>query len=231
MMVNDLVSELSAFIETRLADVHTGMPAEVVSFNAETATATVQPLLKRTYVDAAGVRTVVLLPQIQGAPVQYPHGGGCSITWPLVPGERVWLSFAERSLDRWLASQDGAAVSPNDPRKHNLSDAIVMAGVDPTALRRPVDPSALVIRRELGEGETGPHAEVRLQPDGQVLLGEGATLGVAREGDGIEISRTTAPAFFTFLDAVASSGPATVPPFQGTIAGRITSASERIKAT
>lgn len=227
----DLLDELTRWLETRLALLHTITIGRVERFHAAEASADVQPLLRRTYLREGGAREVVTLPMITRAPVVYPRGGGWSQTWPLTQGDLVLLLVAERSLDRWLASADGAEVSPGDPRKHDLSDAVVLAGIAPWRRAPTVHATDMVLRREPAEGDTAPPAEVRLQPDGQVLLGEGATLGVAREGDGIEISRTTAPAFFTFLDAVASSGPATVPPFQGTIAGRITSASERIKAT
>lgn len=225
---DDLVDELSAWMETRLAGLHTVTVGRVVRFNVADPSADVQPLLKRTYVREGGEREVVTLPVISRAPVVYPRGGGWSQTWPLAPGDLVLLLVAERSLDRWSASADGAEVSPADPRRHDLSDAVVLAGIAPWRRAPVVDPAAMVLRREPAEGETGPHAEVRLQPDGQVLLGEGAVLGVAREGDQVQIDATTAPDLYALLNAASGLTGVAVP---STITGRISSASTRIKAT
>lgn len=232
----DVLDELSTFLETRLADLHTLTVARVVAFDATGPWADVQPLLKRTYVQADGTRLVVDLPQVQRAPVWYPRGGGWSMTWPLAAGDLVLLVCAERSLDRWLASAEGAAVSPEDPRKHALTDAVVFAGLAPTRRAPVVSTTDLVLAREAVAGSTDPRAEVRLQPDGVVLLGEGATLGVARETDQVEISSATAPAFYTHLSQLAAAAstpgltPPVVPPFTGPIVGRITSASARTRS-
>lgn len=166
----DILSELSTWLESRLADLHTALPARVVSFDPDGPTASVQPLARRTYVLVGGDRKVVDLPQIERAPVWYPRGGGWSMTWPLAPGDLVLLVVAERSLDRWLASHDGAAYSPGDPRKHDLSDGIVFAGFAPRAVGPTVDAEDLVIGQD---SEAANHSELRLKPTGEVFLSAG----------------------------------------------------------
>jgi hypothetical protein len=136
--------------------------------------------------------------------------------------------MAERSLDRWLASSDGAVVSPGDPRKHDLSDAIVLAGIAPWAKAAPVDPADLVITRE---GTEAGRAAVRLKSDGSVILGDGASLGVARETDMITVDPSTAPGLYAALAAIAGALTVPQPPFTGAISGRISSASGKVKAT
>lgn len=229
--MSDLLAELAAWLETRLAKVHTITIAEIVTFTGDPPRCSIQPLLKRTYSSDGGERQVVTLPQIEHCPILYPSGGGWSFTWPLKTGDKVLALVCERSTDRWLASQDGAAVSPDDPRKHDLSDAIVLAGIRPWAMTTPVDQADMVITREVIEGEEGPRAQIRLKPDGSVLIGEGATLGVARATDPIEITNVTAPALYAALAAIASGLTPAQPAFTGPIGGLIKTGSTKVKAT
>jgi hypothetical protein len=118
-------------IEGRLFDVHTGLPARVVSFDPSTQRADVQPLLQRVMVDEDENPTTVTIPVITNVPIQYPSGAGWSITWPLAPGDIVYLTFSERSLDEWLVAPPGNLVTPAQARKFDLSDAVILAGIRP----------------------------------------------------------------------------------------------------
>lgn len=116
-------------IEARLAEVHTSIPAQIVSFDDATCLATVQPCLKRKYtVD----NELVDLPKIVNVPVVMPRGGGAVIMFDLQPGDYVLLVFAERSIDKWITS--GGKVDPKDPRKHQLSDAFAIPGGYPKSV-------------------------------------------------------------------------------------------------
>lgn len=118
-------------IEGRLYDLHTGLPAKVVSFNPTKQSAVVQPLLVRVFVDENEQLQQIEMPQLKNVPVVFPAGGGWSITWPLAPGNIVHLTFAERSIDHWLEAPVGTAVDPVHERKHDLSDAIAVPGLRP----------------------------------------------------------------------------------------------------
>ncbi len=115
-------------IESRLADVHTAMPATIESYDAATGMAAVAPCLKRKY---AASGELVDLPVISNVPVLFPRGGGAAITFPLVKGDVVLLVFAERSVDAWKT--EGGKVDPQDTRKHALSDAFAIPGGYPKA--------------------------------------------------------------------------------------------------
>jgi hypothetical protein len=120
-----LVTAIKNAIDSRLFDLHTAMPAEVVSFNASNNTVVAQPVLKRKFSDGS----VKNLPQIQNVPVCFPRGGDGILTFPIRKGDYVLLVFSERSIDVWW--DKGGIVNPDDARKHNLSDAIAIPGVYP----------------------------------------------------------------------------------------------------
>lgn len=118
---------LPQVIRREVDRLHFGMPAEVLSYDAERRSASVQPLGRRTLRDGR----VVTLPVIERAPVCFPQFGDYEIVAPLTAGQTVWLSFGERSLERWLT--DGGQYTVDDVRRCHLSDAVVMPGLYPYA--------------------------------------------------------------------------------------------------
>lgn len=159
-------------IESRLADLHTGLPAKVVSFNAPKQSCSVQPLLIRLIVDESGKNVEEPLPQIDNVPVRYFSAGGWSIIFPLKPGNIVYLAFAERSIDTWLEAEPGASVVPEQSRKHDLSDAIAVPGLRP---RTDPIPDLAALGDNMRIGRDGGDPAIVLKPDGTIETGEGAT--------------------------------------------------------
>jgi hypothetical protein len=108
--------------------VHVSMPGVVQAYHRATQTADVQPIVRARQLDEEGNVTPLRLPVLPGVPVSFPQGGGCSITWDLAAGDVVLLLIAERSLDEWKATA-AMDVTPADPRRFDLSDAVALAGV------------------------------------------------------------------------------------------------------
>jgi hypothetical protein len=104
------------------------MPARVTSYDAAKRRVSVKPLIKESYVDGfTGERLTESVPVITDVPVAFPRGGSYRIEFPIAAGDTGWLWFADRSLDRWLAS--GGEVDPGDDRDHHLTDAVFYPGV------------------------------------------------------------------------------------------------------
>lgn len=123
------------------------MPARVVTYDADTYAASVQPLLRRRFYRAP---RAVLLPIINGVPVTHPRTKSALIRLPVAAGDIVTLVFADRSLEAWLAG-DGADVDPADTRQHHLSDAYAILGGYPRGDPSPAqNPDALEIVVEPG---------------------------------------------------------------------------------
>ncbi len=109
----------------QLYDVHTALPGQIISYDHTTQKATIQPCLKKSYLDG----TTQEMPILNNVPVIFPRAGGASLTFPVLPGDTCLLLFVERSTDLWKSV--GGVVAPNDPRKFDLSDAVAIMGLMP----------------------------------------------------------------------------------------------------
>lgn len=138
MSTPSLNEVMSTAIETRLLDLHTAMPGQIVSYNTANQSCVVQPCIKKKYEDG----TVVNIPQITNVPVVFPRAGKAFISLPLKAGDYVLIIFSERAMD--LFSNLGGVQDPKDPRKHHITDAIAIPGVYP--FNAPADVSASALR-------------------------------------------------------------------------------------
>lgn len=103
------------------------LPGKVVKYDAVKNRADVKPMLPDVYSDSAGAPQVVDIQIINHVPVMVDRGGGYSVTHPLQPGDFVTLVFSDRALDGFL--QDGGQRKPEDPRTHDVNDAIAFPGL------------------------------------------------------------------------------------------------------
>lgn len=117
-----LVQIIQDAIESRLCEAHTALPATVVEYDHATQKASVQPQIKRTYVDGESLD----IPVIQDVPICWPRAQGAFIHFPLKAGDQVTLVFIERSVDEW--KENGGSVTPSERRKHSYSDAFAFVG-------------------------------------------------------------------------------------------------------
>ena len=109
----------------QLSAMHTCLPGEILSYDYTVQKASIQPLLNKVYTDGS----IVTMPILNNVPVMFPRAGGASLTFPVVEGDTCLLVFTERSIDNWKGV--GGIVSPEDPRKFDLSDAIAIVGLYP----------------------------------------------------------------------------------------------------
>lgn len=111
-----LETALSEAFDQLREEIHTALPGRVERYDAATQTADVKPLVK---VEGQS------LPVLPSIPVAFPRGGGFFVSFPLVPGDFVFVLFAESSLDLWRA-RGGAETSPGDVRRHSLTGAVAL---------------------------------------------------------------------------------------------------------
>lgn len=111
-------------IWAQLNTVHTALPGIIKSFDPSNNKASIQPALNKRFVTGP-----TPLPILENVPVMFPRGNNFSMTFPLTEGDYVLLVFIERSIDLWKGT--GGQVTPSDPRKFDLSDAIAIPGLMP----------------------------------------------------------------------------------------------------
>ena len=159
----DELTSIQRIVEARLAELHTCVPAKVVSYDHAKQEATVQPAFKRVYLDDDDAEQEVDYPAISGVPVAFPRGKGWSVTWPLEKDDPVWLVVSQRSLDAYLETDGKQVIDPADGRKHDLSDSWCYPGGG-----TPKNASAIASATDLVIGLEDASCEVHVKPDGEI---------------------------------------------------------------
>ena len=128
-------------MERRLMDVYVSMPAQVVTYNPATQTATVQPLLRKLGPSPTGTDLINPLPPIQNVPVCMFGSGIWRITVPVNAGDFVLLVWSDRSLDNWKGLKPAQynpdpptgthTIDPQANNLHHLADAVAIVGIVP----------------------------------------------------------------------------------------------------
>ena len=116
-------------VRSGILDINICLPAKIEKYDPAQQKANILPLLKKKYISEDDATN---LPVITNVPVQWPsaNDGAAFIHLPLSKGDTGIAIFSQRSLDSWLAGT-GESVSPDDPRHHDISDAIFIPGVLP----------------------------------------------------------------------------------------------------
>lgn len=101
---------------------------EIVSFDKADQTATVRILHRQNENYDLNLTEEVDYPLLGKVPVVILQGGGAHITFPINAGDQCLLLFSDYMIDNWWVSGD---VSTSDfPRRHDLSDAIAIVGLN-----------------------------------------------------------------------------------------------------
>ncbi len=148
----------------------------------------------------------VEFPPLQDVPVVYPGGGGFVITWPLSPGDTVFVEVCDRSIDEWRAGQ-ALPATPADPRRFSLSDAVAYPG---------------------GRRDTEPVSATGRAPGALVVEGTDIRLGSSAAADFLALASLTNARFAAienFLATHVHTGVSTGAGTSGTAAGAPSGAS------
>jgi len=114
-----------AIAESLATQLRVAMPGIIQSFDPDAVTCTVLPAIRGIIPTQVGVNPSDL-PLLVDVPVIFPHGGGCTMTFPVKRGDECLLVFSDRCIDFWW--QNGGVQEPVDPRQHDLSDAFAIIG-------------------------------------------------------------------------------------------------------
>jgi len=137
---------LAHVIQTALkrfqTELHTCLPAEIVTYDRTKQKASVQPLLQRKTKDGVAFN----FPVITNVPCRFERTSKFSITYELKPKDTGIIIVSERSLDVWL--NKGGLVDPNDLRKHDINDAIFFPGLFPFSTPAPAEANVALIQND-----------------------------------------------------------------------------------
>lgn len=127
--MDDPIEGLSIALGGWQSKMQTAMPGIIQSFNTDnpdSMTCTVQPAIQGQVRDEEGNITLVEYPLLVDCPVQFPAGGGCTLTFPVKAGDECLIVFASRCIDSWW--QSGGIQNQAELRMHDLSDGFVLLG-------------------------------------------------------------------------------------------------------
>ena len=130
-------------IRAALRQVRVMLPGRIVSYDATTCQADVQPLIMEAQTQPDGSTIVERLPVVTHCPVVFCGGGGARLTFPIAVGDTCLLMFSSSSLDQWLAV--GGEVDPADDRRQHISDGIALVGINDFAHATPAHATATVL--------------------------------------------------------------------------------------
>nr|DAY57439.1 MAG TPA: baseplate protein [Caudoviricetes sp.] len=119
---NEIKDTITGWITNEISRVHTAIPGTIVSYNPDRNRAQVQPVGMYKLPDGRALD----YPVIHHVPVQFPlgTGGHSGVTFPLAAGDGCLLIFSESQMDDYLSGGDS-----DDPRMHDLNDAICIPGL------------------------------------------------------------------------------------------------------
>lgn len=123
-----LTQTIQAAIKSAMLDLHTMMPGTITAWDPSTGLADVQPALKWKPVDADAQN----IPILTEVPVIVLGTNAGRLGLKLAPGDSVMLLFSERSIELWM--ERGGQIDPEDSRRHDLSDAVALAGLYPAGM-------------------------------------------------------------------------------------------------
>lgn len=109
-------------MENAMANARVAMPGEVIDFDSERQTATVQPLVNERING-----NWHSLPRLLDVPCFFPRAGGHCLTFPVKPGDECLIIFNDMCIDSWW--QSGGQQNQIEIRRHDLSDAMALLGI------------------------------------------------------------------------------------------------------
>ena len=120
--------EIKVLKQDILSSLHCALPGKIVSFDAESQTAVIQPAVKRR-----AEQRDVPLPLFHDVPVFMP------VSFEITPGDACLVIFADCDIDAWFES--GEAEMPASNRMHSLSDGFAFVGFRPRVIPNEVEGS------------------------------------------------------------------------------------------
>lgn len=153
-------------------EIHTVLPARVLSYDAAKQTVDVEFSVRVAVRDEEGEPEWETLPNLAGVPVAWMRGGGFFFAASLAAGDSVWVYATTAAIGQWRATGKVPSDGP-ETRRHGLGSCFAVPGAFPSTA-----PLADASGSELRLGKDGNNAQIHIV-SGEIRLGKGATDFVA----------------------------------------------------
>lgn len=157
-MLQEFVKAVEDLVTSMLNEVHTALPAEIISFDPSDCTATVLPKAKMVLTNGK----VYDYPPISNVPVMFQQSGkgDIGIVFPIQKGDGCLLIISEQTLDTWR--EEGEVYSE---LKYALSNAVALPGLfnrSPKDMQEAVNKKCVIVKNKDTKVEIG-QSGVRIQ--------------------------------------------------------------------
>jgi len=173
-------------LDSAQAKVWTSLPAIIDSFDAAAMTCSVKVALSFKVKDKLGNFQNIEIPLLTDCPVVFSGGGGCTLTFPIKPGDECLVVFASRCIDGWWAygcppDSNGKPQTQEQAefRMHDLSDGFVLPGVRSQPRKFDVSTTRAQLRTDDGTAfvEVDPASKlVNVQTSGNITANAGGSI-------------------------------------------------------
>jgi hypothetical protein len=128
MIFEDFMDIIRTQFQIDMSQVHTAIPCKIVNVygNNEQQKVDVVPSVNNLLKDGSGEDGM----QILGVPIIFPGSQSTLISFPVNPGDTVWVMFSQRSMDNFKIG-NGEPTTANDYRKFSDQDAVAIPGLFP----------------------------------------------------------------------------------------------------
>jgi hypothetical protein len=166
-----------------MAEKHWQVPAVVTAYDKDAGTVGVTIPVNKMVSDGSGNFVSEPYPALKDIPIEWLRCGKYAITFPLEAGDTGILAVCDRPIGAWRTT--GQAGDPGDVGTHTLDGAVFRPGLSSDA-RPPQRTSStdMIIGTQSTIGTAGSGI-IGIKSTGGGYLGNGATKGIARDGDGV----------------------------------------------
>ena len=114
--------EIKVLKDNIYTSIHCALPGKIVSYDADSQTAVIQPAVKHRPVSSRPTEGSgeISLPLLRDVPVFMP------VSFEVNPGDACLVIFADCDIDAWF--ETGEAEVPASNRMHSLSDGFAFVG-------------------------------------------------------------------------------------------------------
>lgn len=160
---------INEFIRSYASDLHTSIPARVVSFNAKNQTVDVVPAIDKKLSDGEVKKRSTL----RNVPVHFIGSTSTIVAFPVKAGSCGILIFQECSTDEWVTGTQGTSANSvaQDRRMHSSTDAVFIPGIWPYAQARSAKAANCNLNEDLAIAHNldGTQCTVVLKANGDII--------------------------------------------------------------
>lgn len=138
------IDALNDYMQGKFLDIHVCLPGRLTSYDKDTQTGDVQICVRRIVDDGSGESVQETFPKLHEVPIDQLQTANFFASFPVAPGDFVWVHFVEQSMDNWI-TKGGDTVDEPIKRRFDLRDCYATLARNPAQAIADTESDSLVI--------------------------------------------------------------------------------------